>query len=692
MLARMLRHSVLALVAIACLLACVQAHARTMEADIARISLPVATLERVQVRLDWPATAQTGTLTLRAGRVQAPELGLDARGVTWTCPLERDSGKRETGNGTAGWRCEGPLRSGGVTFLLAVAFDDAGTSAQLRQGKRASLALQRDTASPDLTRIDLTRVPIAWAQSLLAKSWADARLQGGTLDGRIDVHAPAQGPLRISGRVQADGVKLETTDASIAADNLAGDLRFDYRLFDTPRPSLLTLDGTIDGGEFLAGTVYVALPKEPVTLSLAGEQHPGAGWRFPRFEWHDGTALVATGSAAFDADANLRALDVTATSADLGPLRDRYLTGPLGTAGLPDLALLGALDLRLRIGDGALQAFELRPRAVDIVDPVTKRFAFRGVEGDLKFSRTTPVESALRWNDGALYGLAFDAARLPLRSEGGAISITEPVPVPLLGGTLRFDDMTLRPPADGRGAEAVFGISLDDFDIGELAQAFGWPAFRGTLTGRLPRARYAKEALAFEGGLTLTVFDGRVDVSSLSMERPFGVAPTLAADLRLEDLDLLALTEVFDFGSITGRLDGRIDALRLVDWTVTAFDAELHTDPTAAKRHRVKQRISQRAVQSISSVGDASFMTTLQGQLIGLFDDFGYRRIAIGCRLAVEVCDMTGLDSRGDSFTIVAGAGLPRLAVVGIHRRVDWPTLVERLAAVGSGDVAPVVE
>ena len=53
---------------------------------------------------------------------------------------------------------------------------------------------------------------------------------------------------------------------------------------------------------------------------------------------------------------------------------------------------------------------------------------------------------------------------------------------------------------------------------------------------------------------------------------------------------------------------------------------------------------------------------------------------------------MSGLDSRGDSFTIVAGAGLPRLAVVGIHRRVDWPTLVERLAAVGSGDVAPVVE
>jgi hypothetical protein len=112
----------------------------------------------------------------------------------------------------------------------------------------------------------------------------------------------------------------------------------------------------------------------------------------------------------------------------------------------------------------------------------------------------------------------------------------------------------------------------------------------------------------------------------------------------------------------------------------------------------VRQRISQRAVQNISSVGDASFVTTLQGQLIGLFDDFGYRRIGIACRLHNGVCAMAGLeaaagsgsDSRG--FTIVEGAGIPRLNVVGFNRQVDWPTLVERLQAVGSGELSPVVE
>jgi hypothetical protein len=85
-------------------------------------------------------------------------------------------------------------------------------------------------------------------------------------------------------------------------------------------------------------------------------------------------------------------------------------------------------------------------------------------------------------------------------------------------------------------------------------------------------------------------------------------------------------------------------------------------------------------------------MSSLQSQLIGLFDDFGYRRIGISCRLAEEVCEMDGLGSAGNGFIIVEGSGLPRLSVVGFNRRVDWPTLVERLKAASTGDLKPVFE
>ena len=75
-----------------------------------------------------------------------------------------------------------------------------------------------------------------------------------------------------------------------------------------------------------------------------------------------------------------------------------------------------------------------------------------------------------------------------------------------------------------------------------------------------------------------------------------------------------------------------------------------------------------------------------------LFDDFGYRRIGISCRLREEICEMDGLGSAGAGFSIVEGSGVPRLSVVGFNRRVDWPTLLERLQAASSGDVQPVFQ
>src|SRR3546814_1567293 len=100
----------------------------------------------------------------------------------------------------------------------------------------------------------------------------------------------------------------------------------------------------------------------------------------------------------------------------------------------------------------------------------------------------------------------------------------------------------------------------------------------------------------------MQVFDGRVEVTALSMERPFGVAPTLSADFALHDLDLLAITEVFDFGSISGRLDGHIDGLRLVAWSPVTFDAELHT---VRRRGRSEEHTSE--LQSLMRISYADF-------------------------------------------------------------------------------------
>lgn len=655
-----------------------EAQARAVTARIARVVTAVATLEGVQVRLDWPAQAVQGRLTLRAAHLVAPDLGYRFVDLEWQCPLRR--------SGAGGWQCEGPLRSGGASAgpgRLAVVLDPATTDASLTRGA-ARLAIHRSAATPDATRIDLARVPFAWTQALLEQAWPEVVLTGGTVDAELTVTAADAAPLQIAGPLTVSAASLDTPDGRIAAEGLGAKLDVQARLGIHKQ---VLVAGELRGGELLFGSTYVSLADRSVGLLVHGEQSEGQGWRLPRLRWEDAGILSIQGSAGFTADTELSDLNLDLRSGDLAPLRDAYLSGWLGVAGLAQLQLSGAADARLQLHEGALRSARVHIADADITDPAG-RFAFAGMDGDIAFSTGRPVLSQLGFRGGTLYGLDFDAASLRFESQAGELRLREAVNLPMLGGVVRFDQLRLRPPGGGAGLDVRFGLALDRLDVARFSEALDWPDFSGTLSGRIADARYADERLDFGGGLEMQLFGGTVAVSSLAMERPFGVAPTLSADIVLDDLDLESLTGVFGFGSITGTLDGSIGGLRLVDWAPTAFDAQLRSQ----RKRGVPQRISQRAVQDLSSVGDPSFAATIQAQLIGLFDDFGYSRIGISCRLKDAVCSMDGLASAGAGFMIVQGAGLPRLNVVGFNRQVDWPTLVERLAAVGSGEVTPVVE
>ena len=675
--------------AVAGLPATVQAQARVANARIDRVVTAVATLHDVRVRLAWEPGADTGELSLRAALVEAGDLGYRYRDLQWQCPLQHGS--------DGGWRCDGPVRSGNAAPLrLAVAFGAGDTDALLASGNRR-LALHRDEATPDDTRIDLVRVPVAWAQALLAQAWEAGRLQQGSLDGSLRIRAAEGRPLQVAGRLDVSGLALETPDASIAAAGIGGSVALDFR--SRAGWSAFSVDGELRGGEILMGNTYVALPATPVAIAVdAQRESADAGWDVPAFSWRDGSALVATGNAAFDTDATLRSLQVDLHSADIAPLRDRYLSGWLGLAGLGQMEMRGALDASLRLEGGTLQEAVARLHGITLAD-ARDRFRFEGLSGNPRLSAAGEETSELRWSGGHLYGLPFSAATLPLSSSNGELRLREPVALPAFGGRLAIDGFVLRPPGTAEPTRLEFGLELDGLDIAAIADALDLPDFQGQLSGFIPRAWYQDGRLQFDGGLSMQLFDGYVQVSQLALERPFGVAPSLSADIAFDDIDLQALTGVFDFGSISGKLDGEINGLRLVDWSPTAFDATLRTDAEAADRAGIRQRISQRAVQNISSVGDASFAGSLQGRLLAIFDDFGYADIGLSCELRNTVCLMGGLAAAppaspgsGPGFTIVRGAGLPNLSVVGYNRLVDWPVLLERVADVAQGDVAPVVQ
>ncbi|MEN1928553.1 hypothetical protein WCE37_06055 [Luteimonas sp. MJ250] len=652
------------------------AEARTLTARVAEVSTPVATLHDVEVRLDWPAGADSGDLRISAGRAVAPDLGYRFHALSWRCPLRRD--------GDEGWRCEGEVRQGrGAPLRLALALPRGDIQAALSGAGGARLALLRTEAEPDLFAIDLARVPVAWAQALAAQAWSEVHLGEGRIDGSLQLRVPDAGPLRLQGRLALADAAFDSTGGRVAGAGLAAGLDFDWLALDDG--PLLALDGELRGGELLLGSGYFVLPGAPLPLH-ARLQGARDGWALTEFSASD-PGVLEVGGSAFLGEGGLRDLALSLRSADVSLLPERYLSGWLGVAGLGGLAMSGALDIDLALRDSVLSTFDLRPRALGLAAPAD-RFRFDGLDGRVHLVSEGSAQSELQWRSGALGAIALGAARLPWRSSGGELHLSEAADIPLLDGRLSVSALRVRPPGP-RGPLLIEGaLSVETLDMARLMPALGLPAFPGTLSGSIPGVRYVGERLDFDGGLVMHAFDGEVRVSSLAMERPFGVAPTLLADIGFDGLDLQALTGVFEVGGISGRLHGQVEGLRLVDWEPVAFDAELHTEP----RRGVRQRISQRAVQDISSVGDASFTASLQGQLLALFDDFGYRRIGLSCRLVNGVCTMAGLQPRGSGFVIVEGSGLPRLDIVGFNRSVDWETLVERLAAAGSGEVSPVFD
>ena len=659
------------------LLATLPAQARTLRAQVDAVRTGVGSLQGVEVVLAWPEGAARGELQLRVAQLDMPLLSHRSRNLDWRCPLER------TADG--GWTCSGALKAtGAAPGRLALAILPTSTRAEWRTGDQR-VSYESTAASPDLSRIRLEAIPVAWLKAYLASLWEEGQWTQGRVGGQIDVMAPASGPFEVLAKLRLEQVGLETPDGWLAAAGLDAALDVDYR--ETGPDSRVQATLTTRGGEFLAEGLYAQLPATPVEVRVTAEQRGTQPWRLPAFSWRDGAVLQAEGSAVLDAASELQSLALDLTLGDLAVARDRYLSGFLAPAGFADLVLSGKASAQLALTEGDLRAMTLDLDQVTAVDP-RQRFILAGLEGGLRWTAgAQTVTSGLSWESGALYGIGLGAARFDFSSAGGELRLVTPTRIAALEGSLGLDDLRWQPPLGELGTRFQLGLTIDALDLGSLSQRLGWPPFTGSIAGRIPAARYEGGVLTLDGGLAMQVFGGSVSLSDLVMERPFGVAPTLSADITIEDIDMAPMTAAFGFGTLTGRMDGRIAKLRMVDWSPVALDARLQSDPAWKGR----QRISQRAVEDISKVGGAGLVAGLQTQVLKLFDDFGYARIGLACRLRDNVCEMDGVSSAGDGYTIVEGSGLPRIQVVGFRRRVDWPTLVARLVAATEGQ-APVIQ
>lgn len=645
------------------------------------LTLPGVTLADVQMDASLGADGRP-QLTLKAAKVSVPALGwrdvaLDLRGEP----------QQAAGNA---WKFTGHVatrRAPGDALAdasLVIVYDpDGGTLAvDVQQGKSAISALLPLDQTTHV-QMTLAALPLTWLRGVLASAWPDGRLNGGEAAGTVALDL-ATGGTRITGRIDVADVSIDSKTGTIAAQKL--DAAGTFRIENGPVSTNAMFDGSLRGGQMLLGPLYAQLPSHPASLHVSATVGP-AGIAIDSLDFDDRDALRVSGGLSFDRKGAIAKIDLTRFAATFPAAYTRYgTTFVQNLTGFAQLETSGAVAGSLRLDDGELKAFDLTAENVSMDSPGGS-LAISGLDGEVDWrAKVSRPATTLSWNALAMYRIAFGPARLELEDSSGALTLRAPVTATLLGGSFQLNRFVWRPDA-GKARQLSAAFAVTDVDLPQLCKAFGWPAFGGKLGGAVPDLSYRGDELVFGGGLSLDVFGGSVSVTNLSMLHPLGSTPRLAADIDMQQLDLAQLTGVFDFGEITGRLDGKIDGLELVNWNPVSFKAKLTADDGG--------KISQHAIKSLTEVGGGGIAGGLQSIALRVFKTFGYSRIGLSCTLVNGVCTMGGItpdpDSDDNGYTIVEGSGLPHITVIGHQREVDWATLVSRLESATKGN-RPVIK
>lgn len=604
--------------------------------------------------------AMIGPLRVHDVRI-ADRFELDCRpgpavAVKWSCR----QGRLDWIGPDGAWQWSGEIEVGAVAGARTVRLEGDAFSVHLRLPENERPLSARLV----LDNLALEHVPAAWRTAaglaeLAGRVSGRLRFEGSALD--LDLNVVEGAFDSTDGMWAAGGLGLQL----IAGVELGGEVP-EWRARVRQH-----------AGEWLLTSIYLPPAEASLEMSVSGRGPDAGRMVIERFEFADPGALSVAGSGRLehgDEGWAISRVELDEMAADFPAAWNRWADGPLAAAGYGGLQTRGSASGRLVWTKEGPQELVVQGESIDVEDPAG-RFALESLEIDLRFGQGK-LEAGADWQGMSLWKLPLGGSRL--RAAGGdrGLELTEPLRLPLLDGAIVFEELRWRDDDDGQ-PELALDARIEPLELAGLTRTLDFPEFGGTLSGRFPGVVYASEQLHFTGGIEVEAFSGRIGLDQLSIERPFGSLPALAAQVEINRLDLAELTSAFNFGHMEGRLSGWLRDLRLLDWQPVAMDTRLFTHEDAPRR-----RISQRAVQNLSRLGGAGG-ALLTGTILRVFEEFPYRRAGLACRLANNICHIDGVaPHESGGFYILEGRSLPRLDVIGHRRLVDWPQMVAQLAAI----------
>lgn len=500
------------------------------------------------------------------------------------------------------------------------------------------------------------------------------KLGAGSINGTI-----AFSNLRdVKAQIEVDGLVFNDASGLHAGDKIKGS----FKIAAGQRGSDWHWQASAD---WIAGEVFW----QPIYVTGAGQhlEMEGISNAGQTQVTRGNLRLPAVGSAEFGGlwdhkTGAIVSMDIHSSPLKLDALYAGILKPLLEQTALSDLRTEGEVTAALQIAQGKLRAVDVQLKGVSLEDR-SRRFAVFGMAGHIPWRQDAATQAEITVQGGEVLRLPLGQFRLPLNMEGTNFAVAQ-LEVPLLDAKLTVSDF-----AAGSAAEGwhwSFSGGLTPISLPRFTESLGLPTMHGSLSGVIPRVSYEKSTLSVDGALLFRVFDGTVVARTVSLVDPFGKAPRMAADLEMRNLDLDLLTSTFSFGNIKGRIDAQVSGLELANWQPVKFDARVESSAGDYPR-----KISQTAVQNISALGGAGAAAAIQRSFLGFFEQFGYQKLGLSCRLRNNVCEMSGVEDAPQGYVIVKGGGVPAITVIGYNRYVSWQELIDRLKRITQDNVRVIV-
>ena len=507
-------------------------------------------------------------------------------------------------------------------------------------------------------------------------------------------------PLRSRGKLEIRRGRFATADGSKVGENLALTVRFGATT--TADKNIISAVGKLDveQAEVLWGTFFGDFKNYRPALDFDGDYFISEnkfGFRRLHLSMLNIGTIALSGTVARSKESPN--INVALQSADFKPsgffeffIRDTFkksypfldqllidgrmsfsarAQGPLRT-----LSTTGVLQLQGGTVSGKAKNWQIGPIRL------TLPFEIYLPSGKAD-SATAKIQPGTLVIDSARFrSESIPTVRTVVALRNNSLKFEQPIQIGIYGGTieiinLSWKDVIAHPEA------MSFSLNTKNLELERLTAALDWYRFSGTISGSIPRVEWSGTSLRSEGQIQAQLFGGRVQISKTEIENPFSPVPSIKLDCRFQDIDLDKASQTFEFGRISGIVEGSVTDLVLSNGQASQFVADVHS----VERSGTSQWISVEALNKITVLSSGNNAGTLYGGLSRLFDNFRYSKLGFKATLKNDKLTLRGIESRDGKEYLVVGSFLPpTVNVISYTQEISFSELMRRLKQIQKSD------